>query len=429
MGRRLSRRGAGALLVAVLSLPTALVGCGDGAGDGGPVTLRFAWWGNEDRAKVTKAAVEEFQRRNPDIKVETEYGGYDAYFQKLSTQVAGGAGPDLLQLDRVTIGEYAGRNVLVDLGEHVGKTLRTDRITPDLLDGGKVDGKQYAVAAGQSTQMLVFDPAPFAAAGATPPTGPGGGWTWAEFADTMAKVGAGGAVAGTTDFGWAVDWFEVWLRQRGKSLYAGGGLGFTAEDLAGYWTMVGGMRRDRGATPPEVTTRMDGSVQNSGLVTRQAASEIGYDSTLTGYFGAYGSELRAAPLPSDAAESGMAAFPPVSYAVARRSEHKEAAVRLLDFLINDAKAGELLGASRGVPANEDVRAQVCGAATGGTKAVCDYQAAQRDKIGPAFDPWPVGASAVKRDFQRTYDDVIFGRVGVAEAARRVVQDAEQSLGS
>lgn len=426
---RVSRRGAAGLLVGLLSATTVLSGCGGDSADG-PVTLRFVWWGNEDRAKVTRAAVEEFQRRNPDIKVETEYSGYDAYFQKLSTQVAGGAGPDLLQLDRATLGEYAGRNVLAELDEHVGKSLKVDRIPPNLLEGGKVDGKQYAVPGGATTQVLVFDPTHFDAVGAKVPTAPGEKWTWAEFADAMGKVGAAGTLAGTTDFGWAIDWFEVWLRQHGKQLYtADGKLGFTAEDLTAYWEMIAAMRPGKGASAPEVTTKMDGSVQNSGIVTKQAASEIGYDSTVTGYFGAYGPNLELAPLPSDSAESGMAALPPVSFAVARRSEHKEAAVKLLDFLLNDPEAGKLLGASRGVPPNEDIRAQVCQNATEGSKAVCEYEQAQQDKIGPAFGPWPTGSSAIKRDFQRTYDDVIFNRVGIADAARRVIQDAEQALGS
>ncbi|MFD7660253.1 ABC transporter substrate-binding protein [Actinosynnema sp. NPDC059797] len=427
---RVSRRGAAGLLVGLLTTTAALAGCGGDEPGDGPVTLRFVWWGNEDRAKVTRAAVDEFQRRNPDIEVETEYSGYDAYFQKLSTQVAGGAGPDLLQLDRATLGEYAGRNVLAELDEYAGKSLKVDKIPANLLEGGKVDGKQYAVAAGATTQVLVVDPTHFEAVGAKVPTAPGEKWTWAEFAEAVGKVGAAGAVAGTTDFGWAIDWFEVWLRQHDKQLYTPEGrLGFTAEDLTEYWEMIGAMRPGKGVSPPEVTTKMDGSVQNSGIVTKQAASEIGYDSTVTGYFGAFGPDLELAPLPSDVAESGMAALPPVSFAVARRSEHKEAAVKLLDFLLNDPEAGKLLGASRGVPPNEEVRAQVCAGSTEASKAVCDYEEAQKDKIGPAFGAWPTGSSAIKRDFQRTYDDVIFNRVGVAEAAARVIQDAEQSLGS
>src|SRR5262249_32533980 len=157
----------------------------------------------------------------------TEYSAYDAYFQKLSTQVAGGAGPDLVQLDRATVGEYEHRHVLANLGDYTGKSLHLDKIDANLVAGGKVDGGQYAVPAGQTRQMLVFDPAKFTAAGVTVPTAQGQSWNWSQFTDAMTKVGAGG-VAGTTDFGWAIDWFEVWLHQHGKSLYDNGKLGFDA---------------------------------------------------------------------------------------------------------------------------------------------------------------------------------------------------------
>ncbi|HEY0496479.1 MAG TPA: extracellular solute-binding protein [Kutzneria sp.] len=423
MLERLSRCWARTVVVAtvVAAAATTLTACGGESG--GPTTLRFVWWGNEDRATATKAAVAEFEKLHPEIKVETEYSGYDAYFQKLSTQVAGGAGPDLLQLDRATVGEYEHRHVLADL---TGMSLHLDKIDANLLAGGKVDGGQYAVPAGQTTQMLVFDPARFSAAGVTVPTGKGQSWNWAQFTDAISKVGAGG-VAGTTDFGWAIDWFEVWLHQHGKSLYNAGKLGFDASDLRTFWTLTGSLRDRKGVTPATATTKMDGSTQNSALVGKQSASEINYDSSLTGYLSSYGAPLAAAPLPTDGKDTGMAAMPPVSFAVSQRSSHKDAAAKLLDFLVNDPTTGRILGATRGLPPNQDIRAQVCGAATGANKAVCDYEAAQRDKVGPAFGAWPTGSAAIKRDFQRTYDDVIFGRISAADAAERVVQNAGHSL--
>jgi len=421
MLERLSRGRVMALAVAAVVAATTVTACGGDAG--GPTTLRFVWWGNEDRANATKAAVAEFEKRHPEIKVETEYGAYDAYFQKLSTQVAGGAGPDLMQLDRATVGEYQHRHVLADL---TGTSLHLDKIDTNLLAGGRVDGGQYAVPAGRTTQMLVFDPARFAAAGVTVPTKAGESWNWSQFTDAVIKVGASG-VAGSTDFGWAIDWFEVWLHQHGKSLYDGGKLGFDANDLQAFWTVTGSLRDRKGVTAATATTKMDGSTQNSALVGKQSASEINYDSSLTGYLSSYGGQLAAAPLPSDGKDTGMAAMPPVSYAVSQRSSHKDAAVRLLDFLVNDPAAGKILGATRGVPPNQDIRDQVCGSATGANKAVCDYETAQRDKVGPAFGAWPTGSAAIKRDFQRTYDDVIFGRIGPADGAKRVVQNAQNSL--
>jgi multiple sugar transport system substrate-binding protein len=418
----------GLAVVALGAVTAVTAACGSSStgASGGNVTLHFVWWGNDDRAKATRAAIDLFQQKNPTIKVVTEYSGYDAYFQKLSTQIAGGGSPDLLQLDRATLGEYQGRHVLSTLDSYAGKSLHTDHVAPQLLAGGKVDGKLYGVAGGQTSQMLVYDPAAFKKAGVTPPAG---GWTWSVFTADMEQLGASG-IPGTTDFGWAIDWFEVWLHQHGKTLYTDAGkLGFTSQDLVDFWTMTGTMRQHKGVSRPEATTKMDGSMPNSALITKQAASEINYDSSLTAYLSSFGAPLATAPLPSDGTESGMAAMPPVSFAVSERSTHKDAAVKLLDFLVNDPDAGRLLGTTRGLPPNQDIRAQVCGSATGPTKAVCDYEASVASKIGPSFGNWPTGSAAIKRDFQSVYDDVIFGKSTVAAGAQRVIQDAGQSLTS
>ncbi len=275
-----------------------------------------------------------------------------------------------------------------------------------------------------------YDPALFARAGVSAPNA---GWTWQQFVADMAKVGASTGEPGTTDFGWAVDWFDSWLHQRGKALYTTGGkLGFTQADLEQFWNLIGPLRQNKGVSAAQATTKMDGSIQNSAMVSKQAASEFNYDSNLTSYLSSYSGSVAAAPLPSDgtsAHDSGMAALPPVYYAVPRMSTHQDAAVKLLDFLVNDPDAGKILGATRGLPPNSDVQARVCGNATGGDKAVCDYERSVAARLGPAQTwVWPSGSSAIKTDFQQVYDDVIFGRSSVADAARRVISDAQQSLG-
>src|SRR5581483_11476549 len=179
--RRLGTVHRTALLLAVaLGLTGTLsTACGSSSsGSGGPVSIRFVWWGNADRAKATNAAVAAFEKANPGITVHTEYASYDAYFQKLATQVAGGDSPDLLQLDRATLGEYRQKGVLLPLDSYVGKTLHTSGLSPLLLASGKIAGSQYAVPGGQTTQMLVYDKTLWSRAGVTPPAN---GWTWAQF--------------------------------------------------------------------------------------------------------------------------------------------------------------------------------------------------------------------------------------------------------
>ena len=428
-GRSRAVRRTALCLAAVLGLTgTLATACGSSSsGSGGPVSIRFVWWGNADRAKATNDAVAAFEKANPSITVHTEYASYDAYFEKLATQVAGGASPDLIQLDRATLGEYQQKGVLLPLDSYTGKTLHTSGLSPLLLASGRISGSQYAIPGGQTTQMLVYDKTLWSRAGVTPPAN---GWTWAQFATMSEAVGKATGIPGSTDFGWAIDWFEVYLAEHGKHLYTSDGkLGFTADDLAAFWNLTATIRSADGLSKPTATTKMDGSTANSALVTKQAASEINYDSNLTGYLSSYnGGTLAEAPLPSDnATVSGLAAMPPVSFAVSKRSAHPDAAIKLLDFLTNDPGAGAILGTTRGMPPNLSIRASVCANATSSTKAVCSYEDSVKSIVGPSFGNWPTGSAAIKRDFQQIYDDVIFGRTSVSAAAARVVGDAQQTL--
>lgn len=73
---------------------------------GESVTLRFAWWGGDDRHTATLKAIEEYQKINPNVKIEAEYQGYDGYNDKILTQLAGGTQPDIMQTIATAAAEY-----------------------------------------------------------------------------------------------------------------------------------------------------------------------------------------------------------------------------------------------------------------------------------------------------------------------------------
>lgn len=417
--------------VAVLAVG-ALVGttaaCGDddggGSGDGGPVTLRFTWWGNADRAALTEQAIDKFEAKHTNIKIETSYAEFNAYWEKMATQIAGGSGPDILQMDYRYVREYADRNVLAEL-----KGVDTAKMNQGLLNGGKVNGKTYAIPMGQNTQTLLYDPAVWQAAGTDAPKD---GWTWANLEAGAKKVSAasGNKVKGITTFGQVEDWYEVWLRQQGKTLYTDDGkLGYTAADVTKFWEFSERLRK-AGATPPaEETAKMDGSQANSPLAKKTSSAEFNYDSVLTANsWQTYGRELALMPFPSDSADLGQYAKPSMLISVARRSEHPKEAGQFIDFILNDAEVGKLLGTSRGMPVNSDVRAAVGGALTGPTKVTFEYETAILTKLKDAPAPPPKGAGTIKSAFQRVYDDVMFGRSTPQAAADKFMKEAEQALG-
>ncbi len=81
------------LISATLSATTGLSAFSSLAQD---VDLRMSRWGN-GRHQVTLKALEEFHKQNPDINVKAEYTGWDGHLSRLTTQIAGGTEPDVMQ--------------------------------------------------------------------------------------------------------------------------------------------------------------------------------------------------------------------------------------------------------------------------------------------------------------------------------------------
>ncbi|HYN94580.1 MAG TPA: extracellular solute-binding protein [Pilimelia sp.] len=433
-----SNRPAGAVrilaLVALGGLLGVTAGCGsDGDGgsgsDGGNVTIRFDWWGNPDRAAATEAAVKLFQTKNPNIKVETSYAEFNAYFQKLATQIAGGGAPDVLQMDYRFVREYADRGVLAPLNEGPAK-VDTANVTEQLLSGGTVNDKLYGIPPTQNTQIFNYDFAAWQKAGAAEPKE---GWTWADLSAAAKKVSdsTGGKVRGVVDFGGIEDWFEVWLRQQGKTLYTEDGkLGYTAADVTRWWQFTDGLRRNGAATPAQVTTKVDGSQANDPVVQKTASSGFAYDSGFTpDTWQIMGRELKLTHFPTDGGKLGQYAKPAMMFSISQASKQKEAAAKLINFLINDNEAGKTLGMSRGLPANAKVREQVGGALQGPPQAAYQFEQQIGPKLEPAPPPPPKGASTAKSTFQRIYDDVIFQRAQIPQAAEKFFAEAQQAIAS
>ncbi|HEX6684584.1 MAG TPA: extracellular solute-binding protein [Candidatus Limnocylindrales bacterium] len=421
---------ASAAIAALLGITTVACGSGDEntPTENKQVTIRFDWWGNADRAEITEKAIDLFEQKNPNIKVETSFAEFNAYFQKLATQIAGGGAPDVLQMDYRYVREYADRNVLAQLDNGPAK-LDTSGVTQQLLSGGSVNGKLYGIPPTQNTQVFSYDFKQWEQSQAVPPKD---GWTWNDLKASAQKVSDStqGKVKGLGDFGGIEDWFEVWLRQQGKNLYNEGKIAYTAADVAKWWEMTDAMRRSGAVTPAEMTTKMDGSDANNPVTQKLASGGFGYDSGFTAKsWEIAGREFKLSPFPSDTGKLGQYAKPAMMFSISQRSEKKPEAAKLINFLINDAEAGKILGMSRGLPANAKVRDTVGAALTGPPLVAFQYEQTVGPKLEPAPPPPPKGAGTAKASFQRIYDDVIFQRSSIQQAAEKFMADAQKAITS
>ncbi|HPE93752.1 MAG TPA: extracellular solute-binding protein, partial [Sphaerochaeta sp.] len=144
------------LLFAAISASLVFgAGAKEQAAAGGPTTIRWAYWGSGERVTISQKAIDLYESRNPGVKVNPEVsGGAGDHFVKVDTQLAGGDGPDIIQMGG-NIPDYA--SVLLPLDKYAGNLLDTSVIDPSAIASGTIGGKLLGVSTGVTMPALVYN--------------------------------------------------------------------------------------------------------------------------------------------------------------------------------------------------------------------------------------------------------------------------------
>lgn len=433
-----SRRAVLAVAAAGLSTAatSALTGCSaESGGSSGGVTLTFSWWGNDDRASRTDEAVRLFEKEHPGVTVQTSNGDFGAYMQKLATQAAGGGIPDVAQLDYRQVSQYAGGGALRPLDQDIAKgVIRTSEMDRTFLRTGTYDSKQYAMPMGRGITGYAYDSKVYEKAGIATPRP---SWTWEEWAEVNRKIAAlglkspdGRPVTGANDNGTNEDIFEDWLRSHGRKLYASQTrLGFTEDDLTEWWTFCDRLRK-QGAVAAARDTTQAKSTETSPIGRGLAVADYTWDAPFPGYPALLGDSLHFAPVPTIDGKPGQYFKPSMLLGVGAHSQHPKEATQLVDFLLNDRRAGDILGFTRSTPPNRMIAARVAKTLKGAEKEIYDY-AQTMEKYGLAAPPTapPKGDTAIQTAFGRAYQRVMFELATPRQAARELIDEANRELRS
>lgn len=417
-------------LVGVAAL--VLSACSSGGDDaGGPVELRFSWWGNEQRADATRKALDAFQAAHPGITVKGEYADFNAYFDRIATQVAANDAPDVITMGGVYPREYGGRGALLDLKEVAG-SLNLAELDQAALANGRFDDVQYGVPTGVNTYGLVANPEVFAAAGVPLPDDDT--WTWGDFERIAGELGdrvprGSYAVEDPT----APETLEIFSKQRGEGLYTPDGEVAVSTGSVEDWFGMTERLRDAGSTPQATVTveQMSVSAPEQTLMGRGlAAMRFDWSNRLTALRTASGKPLVMLRAPGESAgrQVGMWLQASQLYTVNARTEHPEAAAKLIDFLVNDPAAGAAIGTDRGIPANQRIREGIAGSLNEHQEIEVGFIDEISGKVSPALVQGPVGSTDTLQILQRVNSDVLFDRIGTPEAARRFVDEVAAAIG-
>ena len=123
--------------------------------DNSPVTIQFSSWGSESEVKILKPLLENFEKENPDIKVDFMHIPQN-YFQKLHLLFASNTAPDVIFINNQYLPVYANAGLLVDLTNDE-EYFEYDKYFSKVLASLKWDGKIYAVARDVSNLVVFYN--------------------------------------------------------------------------------------------------------------------------------------------------------------------------------------------------------------------------------------------------------------------------------
>jgi multiple sugar transport system substrate-binding protein len=327
-----------------------------------PVELRFAWWGSQDRHNRTIKAIELFQQRYPYITITYEFAGFQEHFTKMATQATGGNLPDLMQQDYAFLTQWVGNNQLMPLDEYVNDhAINLTEVPKRSIDGGRINGKLYAVNLGNNSQTMVLDVDAFQKANVPlPPTN----WTWDDFEQIAMTIHSKLGILGA---GAALGSLQLW-----KSLELGFGewgyssdgksLGFTDDQrYIDYLKMLLRLQ-DAGALlsqQEDIANHRAGNVEARPIVAGRAAMEQVWSNQLVAVWNAAGSarnfKLAMLPRAKGAIQAENYLKPSQFISITAKAKHPKEAAMFIDFITNDVEANKILLGERGVPISPKIQ--------------------------------------------------------------------------
>jgi multiple sugar transport system substrate-binding protein len=257
------------------------------------------------------------------------------------------------------------------------------------------------------------------------------GWSWDQLIDWAADFTArsGGKVYGTMDPSADYKAFWMWIRQSGKQLYNGSQLGFTKEDVVKWFDMWKGARDAKAAPPADIVSVANaGDVTKQLVVTGQAMTSFMWANQMPELAKNSKDELGVVAYPGD--PSAQWARASMYLQVTKSFPHKDEAVSLINFLVNNLEAGKILGTERGLPSNLDVRQAVEQSVTDANmKTSITFENDLASKFGQAPPVPPKGHSTVRTELRKAAESVQFAKASSAEAADAFLTAATTALSS
>lgn len=407
--------------VASVAVVVALAGCsGAPQGDDGAVELSWSFWGNANDAARYQEVIDAFEAENPGVHVNPTYADWEPYWQKRSTEAAGGGLPDVMTFDISYLAQFAGRGALLDLGEY--DELDLSQFSEDALSTTSIDGTVYGAPTAANSWAMLYNPDLLAEIGVAYPDAP---YSWQDYQDFIAEVTekSGGTYYGGPDYSYRIQTFELQLRQEGENLFTDDGeLNFDEDRLTEFWNSTAALRGSQAVSPQSENDQIQPAFPVSKPI---AVSEMLWDNMAALLESDAAPNLEIAPPPTDHPDVAAGYFKTSSLVSASaKTPHPEEAVAFIDFVVNSPEAGKILGTLAGVPLSAKQAAAV---GEDDETGLVEYQAVVAANMGTPPPPPVAGFGTIEASFLRLGEEISLGTISVDEAVKTFFTEAESTL--
>ncbi|MCL1995791.1 MAG: ABC transporter substrate-binding protein [Defluviitaleaceae bacterium] len=330
--------------------------------EAGDVTIRFSWWGVEDRAILTEQALDVFRARYPNVTILTEWSAFGGHLDNLTLQLATGEEPDLMQVNYAWIHSLSpgGNNAFLDLNT-VAHVLDLTEWSQDDLAFLIVGDELAAVPYGQNGRVVVYNRLLLQEFGLS------------EFPTTTEDLIAFGTlVSEGNNLGMDLGYnrhalanldnllFDLatltWLyNTTGRTLQEGGQLLHTVEEVQAIFDLIG-VLQETGTVPNPLQETAGFPNHNDPIWTEgRAGGALVWVSDVHNFFNTFmggdqWDDLGVALLPTPAGYPQITMQrPSFTHAISRNTDHPEVVAYLLNFLYTDPLAIVPLAQAGGIP--------------------------------------------------------------------------------
>lgn len=392
------------------------------------ITLRMSWWGSQNRHDMTNEIIELYEEQNPHVTIQTEFTGFDGYFEKMAAQASGNNLPDIMQQNfGEYVNQYASQDLLADLGPYVEEgTIDLEGVADTVIESGKVDGTLVGIPTGTNALVATYNPSAYEEAGIEPPTHD---WTWDDFVDIATQYHEA-----TGDYGTRLaepgNMFDYYLREKGYSLFNedSSGLGYDDDQVLTDYLAMNKDMIDAGVMPGYDVIQQVQGLEDELIVRGETPLDPTNWSNQVGTLEkTAGEPLEMVVLPGENNDQGMFLKPSMLWSIGKNSEHKEEAAKFINFFTNTVEVFEVIGSDRGVPIKPEVREALQPNLSEIDQKVYEYVNYVAENSSPADTNYPPAASEVLSHLEDIDEMVMYGQITPEEGAQQFREAAESVL--